>query len=113
MASPPTALAVVSFQIEVDRKLRDLLLCDRQKVFWVLQKLGQHLADKLHLGRLIQASVSWVQVLCERSSTLPPCLSIWHRRKDPFPTHPDHEVMSEGHNFEGVYDMTRTIRLPL
>jgi len=40
MAIPPTVLAIIPFQVEVDRKLRDLLSCDRQKVFWVLQQLG-------------------------------------------------------------------------
>jgi len=40
MAIPPTILEIISFQVEVDGKLRDLLSCDRQKVLWVLQQLG-------------------------------------------------------------------------
>jgi len=109
MAIPPTALGIIFVQVEVDRKLRDLLSCDRQKAIWVLQQLRQHLSDKLHLSRLVQVSVSGMEILCEHSSTFSPCLSIWYSGNGPFPTHPDHEATSERHNLEEVCDMARTV----
>ena len=40
MAIPPTALAIVFIQIEVDRKLGNVLSCDGQKIIWVLEQSG-------------------------------------------------------------------------
>ena len=58
-------------------------MSDTQEVIWIIEQLYEHLVYEFTLLGDVGTGIVGVEVLCEKSTTLSPVITIGHPRKRP------------------------------